>query len=346
MYEVLGKFKICEPATRQREYSNFVGNFLSGRPVDFTDTSGFAFNSTVNEFTLDGVTFNPVYPVDRYGIQENFEFPSVGIRRKEMSWDKSTHPVKINVKDNSGFDLFGTYVAIKKISTSTTITLSFSSISSIIGTIDSYNSSTGDFTFIYEDLPSVYSELDSSGVERFSITSEEEWAISTYDSTLASNSKIGTPYGQIITSLEKYKEIDVTVSSFNTLTKTISGTMPSGLSTSIIRNIQMIAPRNQTVRIIPLGGYSIENNALNIPTASSDNGMPTRASLGLSSYLYYGIPYQTNYSYTNTSRDYYVRTPAFQIDMASSDMFLFAVVVERKTDGRLNPNGFRIGASL
>ena len=154
MYEVLGKFKICEPATRQREYSNFVGNFLSGRPVDFTDTSGFAFNSTVNEFTLDGVTFNPVYPVDRYGIQENFEFPSVGIRRKEMSWDESTHPVKINVKDNSGFDLFGTYVAIKKISTSTTITLSFSSISSIIGTIDSYNSSTGDFSFIKEGLPS------------------------------------------------------------------------------------------------------------------------------------------------------------------------------------------------
>ena len=346
MYEVLGKFKICEPATRQREYSNFVGNFLSGRPVDFTDTSGFAFNGTVNEFMLDGVTFNPVYPIDRYGIQENFEFPSVGIRRKEMSWDESTHPVKINGKDNSGFDLFGTYIAVKKISTSTTITLSFSSISSIIGTIDLYNSSTGNFTFIYENLPSVYSELDSSGVERFSITSEEGWSISTYDSTLTSNSKIGTPYGQTITSLEKYKEIDVTVNSFNTLTKTISGTMPSGLSTSIIRNIQMIAPRNHTVRIIPLGGYSINNNALNIPTASSDDGMPTRASLGLSSYIYYGIPYQTNYSYSNTSRDYYVRTPVFQIDMASSDMFLFAVVVEKKTDGRLNPNGFRIGASL
>ena len=346
MYDVLGKFKICEPATRQREYSNFVGNFLSGRSVDFTDTSGFAFNSTVNEFTLDGVTFNPVYPVDRYGIQENFEFPSVGIRRKEMSWDESTHPVKINVKDNSGFDLFGTYVAIKKTSTSTAITLSFSSISSIIGTINSYNSSTGAFTFLYEDLPSVYSELDSSGVERFSITLEEEWAVSTYDSSLSSNSKIGTPYGLTITSLEKYKEINVTVSSFDTLTKTISGTMPSGLSTSAIRNIQMIAPRNQTVRIIPLGGYSIENNALNIPTALSDNGMPTRASLGLSSYLYYGIPYQTSYSYANTSREYYVRTPVFQVDLASSDMFLFAVVVEKKTDGRLNPNGFRIGASL
>lgn len=346
MYEVLGKFKICEPATRQREYSNFVGNYLSGRPVDFTDTSGFAFNSTVNEFTLDGVTFNPVYPVDRYGIQENFEFPSVGIRRKEMSWDGSIHPVKINAKNNSGFDLFGTYVAIKKISTSTAITLSFNSVSSIVGTINSYNSATGSFTFIYDDLPSVYSELDSSGVEKFSITSEDEWAASTYDDTLSSNSRIGTPYGQTITSLEKYKEISFTVDSFDTVTKMISGTMSSGLSTSIIRNIQMIAPRNQTVRIIPLGGYSIENNALNIPVATSDNGMPTRASLGLSSYIYYGIPYQTSYSYANTSKEYYVRTPVFNVDLVSSDVFLFAIVVEKKTEGRLNPNGFRMGASL
>lgn len=346
MYDILGKFKICEPATRQREYSNFVGNYLSGRPVDFTDTSGFAFNSTVNEFTLDGVTFNPVYPVDRYGIQENFEFPSVGIRRKEMSWDGSTHPVKINSKNNSGFDLFGTYIAVKKISTSTSTTLSFSSISSIIGTVNSYNSSTGDFTFIYSDLPSVYSELDSAGVEKFSITSVEEWAASTYDSTLSSNSKIGTPYGQTITSVEKYKEINLTVDSFDTATNTISGTMDTGLSTSVIRNIQMIAPRNQTVRIIPLGGYSIDTNTLGVPIATSDNNMPTRASLGLSSYIYYGIPYQTSYSYTNTSREYYVRTPVFNVDLSSSDMFLFAVVVEKKTEDRLNPNGFRMGATL
>jgi hypothetical protein len=343
MIEVLSKFRVCEPATRQREQANFLANFSSGRPVDFKDSTSFVFNPNINDFNLNGTTFNNVFPVDRYGLQQNFEFPSIGLRRKEMSWSTSTFPVQINANTNSGFDLFGTYIGIRKISTTDTVDVFFSSISAIVTWVESYNSSNGDITFRYDSLPSVYTETDSAGSVRFSIEQETNWAASTYNSSLSSNTIIGSPIGVNFVTKEKYKELNFTVSTFDKVSKTITGNIGAGISNDEIYNIQMIAPRNQTVRIIPLGGFSITNNALGVPTATSLNGLQSGSSMGLTSYIYYGIPYQTGNTYANTSRDYFVRTPVFTVDLTTAALSCIAIAIEKKTVSRLNPNGFRMG---
>ena len=346
MFSVLGKFKVCEPATKTREQELFLNNYLTGRAVDFTDSSLSAFNSSINEFTLDGITFNNVFPVDRYGIQEDFNFPSVDIRRREMTWSTSTHPVSIDSTANGGFNLFGTYIGIKKTSDVSKLSVYFSSISSIVGEIISYDSGTGIFTFQYDELPGVYTEQENT-VNLFSIFSEPNWYASCYDSSLSINSRINTPSMGSITTLEKLKEIAFTIDSSDVVAKTVTGTVQTGLTDIEVSSITSISPANQKLRIIPLGKYAIANNALSVPTATSLNSMPSRSSLGISSYIYYGIPFHSGYSFSNTSRDYFVRTPVFDIEFGSGeDLYVIVVVTERNSVERTNPNGFKMGAKL
>lgn len=347
MLNVLNKFRVCEPATKAREELNFLANYTSGRAIDYTDNSSFVFSGTVNEFLYDGITFNPAYPVDRYGLQEVFDYPSVGIRRKEMGWSTSSFPILINATNNGGFNLFGTVIGFKKISDATSLNISISSSFSIEGSITSYNSSSGAFTFTYTSLPAVYNETNSSGDKLFNLEAEIAWAVSAIDTSVSGKTVINTPYNSNITSLEKYKEINATVSSFNTGPKTIVGTMTTGLSSLVTDSMNTIAPRNQKLRIIPMGFFNTINNALGVPVATTLNAMPTKDSLGLSSTVYYGIPYQTGSTYANTSKDYAVRAPTFNIDFqGSATIFLVTIVMEKTAVDRTNPSGFKIRLAL
>jgi hypothetical protein len=343
MYSVLSKFKICEPATKSRERTNFLANYLIGRQIDFTDNSGSAFSSTSNEFTLDGITFNSVHPVDRYGMQENFNFPSEDLRRREMFWSTSSFPVSTGSNPTDGFNLFGTYIAIKKISTETDLSVLISSISSIKGYVQTYDYVTGALVFKYSTLPEVYLETDSLGNKLFQIETELQWSGGTYDESQLTNTKIGTPYGPDIISLEKYKEIILTMVSFDFINSEIKFTATPGLTEKEIDNLQSVSPSDQKVRVVPLGYYSITNNAIGVPVASSLNSMQSRAALGISSYLYYGVPYQTSFLYKNTSKDYEVRTPVFKLDFSgSNEMFVMAIISERNTNSRIVPSGFKL----
>lgn len=347
MYEVLSRFRVCEPATRSREESDFLINYLEGVPVDYADDTDFVFSSSVNDYQYDGGTFNNVYANDRYGVQENFYFPSIGIRRKEMTWDTSTFPVQIDSTENGGFNLSGTVIGIKKISTVNTVDVSVQALCAIHGEITAYNPSTGAFTFTYTNLPSVYTETDLELNPLFNITSESSWYFGTYNAGIANNITINTPYNAGISTLEKYQEIAATVSSFDAGNMTITGTMATGLNYGVYGNITMIAPNNQKLRIIPMGYFDISNNVDGIPTATSLENMPNKSSLGLSSEFYYGIPYQTGYTYTHTSKDYIVRVPTFRLDFSSGqDLFMFAVAFEKHSTNRANPSGFKLGLSL
>lgn len=343
MYDILGSFKLSRPATTNREIINFNSNYITGRALDYSDSSSFSFNSTVNDFKFDGITFNTLSPVDKYGLQEDFIFPSLKLRRKEMWWSTSTHPVSINSSANSGFMLFGNYVAVKKISTKQNVSLIFSSILSIDVFVKEYNSVSGIVKFGFYSLPTVYTEKDSYNNNMYDILGVQDWKATLYDQSTTPTTQIKTLYGNIPIS-EKIKESNLTVTSVDLVNMEINGILPTMLSQNEVDSISMISPNTQKIRVITIGEFLISKNSDNIPEATAITLSPTRSDLGVSSYIYVDIPYQNGGNFTRSSKEYVVRTPVLPVTFSTGNVFIFAIAVE-KTGGQNTPDGFKVGLS-
>ena len=341
MYDIFGSFKLSRPATTDREIANFNSNYITGRALDYGDSSSFSFSSTVNDFKFDGITFNTINAVDKYGAQENFIFPSLKLRRKEMWWGTSSHPVKINSSNNSGFMLFGNYVAVKKISTKNDFKIVISSVSTVDVFTKSYNTTTKEIVFGFNSLPQVFTEKDSNDNILYDISLVEEWTATVYNQSLSSNIIVKTLYGEILSS-EKIKEVSLSNIVIDETNREIRAITNILLSQDEVDSIATISPNTQKIRVITIGEFLIEKNTDNIPEAVAITNSPTRADLGVSSYIYVDIPYQNGGNLTRSSIEYKVRSPVIPINFSTGNVFIFAIAVE-KLGNQSTPDGFKVG---
>lgn len=339
MFEILKSFKLYEPATTTREILNFNSNYTIGRAIDFSDSSSFVFNSSLNDFIYDGITFNAIYPVDKYGAQENFIFNSKGLRRKEMWWESSTHPVSTGPNPNDGFMLYGKYIAIKKISDIESFNMYIESITAVSVFVESYNTTTGEISFKYNSLPSLFEEVDSNNIRLYDFTNYT-WYQTVFDQSIQNNT-IKTLYKNF-TSDEKITEISINNISIDYGQKIITGTTQTGLSQEKIDSIDIISPYTQNIRFTVIGEYNIEKNSTtNINEAIPITNLQTRSSLGVSSFIYIDLPYQNNNTPTVTSSNFKVRTPSIKISFSTGDMILLCIMSE-KTGNSNSPDGFKV----
>ena len=344
MFEVMKSFKVLEPATTAREILNFNSNYTTGRPIDFTDSSTFTFSSNVNDFIYDGITFNSVSAVDKYGAQEDYIFSAKGLRRKEMWWSTSSHPISTGVNNNDGFMLYGKYIMIKKIGDLNSINIDFKSISSIDVWVENYVTNTGEITFSYSSLPKVFTEKDSNNQNVYSFNSST-WKASVYNKSASSNDIVKTLNGSILSN-ERIIEIDISNVVINTNTNTITGKVLAGLTQNEIDSISLISPYTQDIRFTVVGEYLIQKNSTTGYSEATPIGdLYTRSSLGVSSFVYVDIPYQNNNNQTLTSKNYSVKTPSIPITFTSGNLVLVVAISNKIGDSSL-PDGFVMRMSL
>lgn len=326
MLQVLEKISIIEPVNRSREETAF--STIPGKMSSFRSTDPSTYTPTSNvDCIFNDSPMEIVQPIDIYGNRENFNNFSCPLFNRSLFFDTSVHPFP------NGYNIFGTYIGIKKTSAQESVKVSFTSPTMFNGYVKDY--SAGKITFSYTSLPYIYTELDRSSLPRFSISDNSEFALSILDISATQNTFYHFYTGSIQAE-EKYKEIYGTLESIDYTEKELVIDISSNgtLSQTEIDSIQNISQKSNLISFASLGSYTINEASKKLVSVDS---FPVEDSFGVSNYIYGPQSIFSN--------SYYCRTPVLKIAL-NEKYTMFAVKIVRTTSSIIPVTGFNMRASL